>query len=350
MINRVIKRIFVGCVVITLAMTFVACGSSGSASFKASETAYTDDYGNGAYYDYDYDYEESMVMSDGTNSVDTSTTENASTTNRKLIRTVNLSVETKEFDNLVTSLENQVEELGGYVESMDGYYGSRYASYKTEKNATMVARIPSKSLDGFLNNVGEQSNIVNKSENVSDVTLDYVDMDSHKRMLEEEQDRLLAFLDEAETIEDIITIEDRLTTVRYQLESMESQLRTYDNKIDYSTVTIHISEVIDYTVIAQDEQTPIERMKEGFVSSLRNIGNGIKEFGIWFVINLPYIVLYLILACIGLLIYKFVSKKNAIKAERIKAERAAKAAQIKENGLDVTGEEAIFVKRPEKTE
>ena len=68
------------------------------------------------------------------------------------------------------------------------------------------------------------------------MTLQYVDLESHKKALTTEQDRLIELMEQAETVEDIITIEGRLSEVRYQLESMESQLRTYDNKIDYSTV------------------------------------------------------------------------------------------------------------------
>ena len=40
-----------------------------------------------------------------------------------------------------------------------------------------------------------------------------------KRLLEEEQKRLLELMEKAETMEDIITIESRLTEVRYQLEA-----------------------------------------------------------------------------------------------------------------------------------
>ena len=43
-----------------------------------------------------------------------------------------------------------------------------------------------------------------KNESVDDVTLRYVDVDSHKKALETEQERLLALLEKAENVEDII--------------------------------------------------------------------------------------------------------------------------------------------------
>ena len=54
---------------------------------------------------------------------------------------------------------------------------------------------------------------------MDDVTLRYVDVDSHKKALETEQERLLALLEKAENVEDIITIENRLSDVRYELEN-----------------------------------------------------------------------------------------------------------------------------------
>ena len=70
---------------------------------------------------------------------------------------------------------------------------------------------------------------------------------------------------------------------------MESQLRTYDNQVDYSTVYLYINEVEILTPV--EEETIGERISSGFMESLDNIGEGFVEFGIWFVIHIPYLVL-----------------------------------------------------------
>ena len=107
----------------------------------------------------------------------------------------------------------------------------------------MTVRIPAQQLDAFLSSVSEVSNVISRNDSVSDVTLQYVDMESHKKALTAEQDRLLELLEQAESVEDIITIESRLSDVRYQIESMESQLRTLQNQVSYSTVYLDIQEV-----------------------------------------------------------------------------------------------------------
>lgn len=245
-----------------------------------------------------------------------------SNSERKLIKTVDLNVETKEFDLLMAALEEQVDAMGGYIEQMDTYNGSSYSGYRRSRNASMMLRIPKDKLDGFLATISEIGNVVNRSEYVEDVTLAYVDVESRRNSLRTEQERLIALLEQAESIEDIITIEDRLSVVRYQLESMESQLRTYDNKVDYSTVNIYIDEVQELTPAV--EETTWERISGGFLESLHNIGNGMKEMAVWFVIHIPYIIIWGIVILIGVLVIRRVRRKRRQRRQKNNIEQEKK--------------------------
>lgn len=232
-------------------------------------------------------------------------------TDRKLIKTVSMEVETKEFDKALDSVEREADALGGYIESMETYNGSAYSDYRTTRQASLTIRIPKEALEEFLTTVSGISNVTRSSENVEDVTLTYVDLESHKEALETEQKRLLSLLEQAETVEDIITIESRLSEVRYQLESMESQLRTFDNRIDYSTVYLSVDEVEVFSP-AQEENT-WSRIRDGFVNSIRNIAEGCKELAIWFLIKLPY---FVCIAVIAVLVIKKTKKRRKQTAEQ----------------------------------
>ena len=213
---------------------------------------------------------------------------------RKLIKTVNMDVETETFDTLMENIYRKTESLGGYVEASYTYNGSNYRGNQN-RNANLTLRIPAGQLDEFLSEVSEISNVISKDENVTDVTLKYVDMQSHKEALQTEQARLIELLEQAESVEDIITIESRLSEVRYQIESMESQLRTMDNQVSYSTVYLYINEVARLTPVK--EQTTWEKITTGFSESLYNVGNGIKNFFIGIIINLPYLVVWAAILC-----------------------------------------------------
>ena len=234
--------------------------------------------------------------------------------NRKLIKTVDMSVETKEFEVFISTIENRIIELGGYLEAMDSYNGSRYSSYVSTRNANMIIRIPKDNLNILLNELTDLSNVISRSDRVEDVTLSYVDLDSHKQTLQIEQERLLELLNRAESIEDIITIESRLSSVRYQIESMESQLRTYDNQVDYSTVTLYIQEVKELTII--EEASAFDRMWTGLKESISDIVYQIKEICIWFVINIPYICLYIFAIIVIIIIAKALFKRDNHKKKK----------------------------------
>ena len=233
---------------------------------------------------------------------------------RKLIRTVNMSVETKEFDSVMNTLEQRVTDLGGYIENMDTYNGSIYSSYRSSRSASMTARIPANQLNVFLSEVSEISNVTRRTENVQDVTLDYVDLASHKKTLQAEHDRLLELMERAEYIEDIITIEQRLSNVQYQIESMEAQLRTYDNKVDYSTVYLDVSEVQELTPV--QEETLWERISGGFMDDLKKIGNGALEIVIWLLVHIPSLALWALIIALFIIWIRWCQKRGRKKAEK----------------------------------
>lgn len=341
-------KIITGLLTAGMILSLTACGSVNSkygisdlmdADFAVSNQETASAYDSGFGMTEGYDYTENSASTDNT------VTEEAAgeiKTDRKLIKTVNMDVETREYDRLLTTIENKVTELGGYIESLDAYNGSSYYSYRSTRNANLTIRIPKDRLEDFLNTVSDLGNVTNRSENVQDVTLTYVDLQSHRDALRTEQERLLQLLEQAESIDDIITIEQRLSDVRYQLESMESQLRSYDNQVDYSTVYLYIDEVEVYTPV--EEETAWERISTGFADSLKNIGEGAKEAGIWFVIHIPYLVIWAVVIVIIILILKKIKKRT----KRIREAQQKKFAEEENKMQNTLQNTEITVEKTEK--
>ena len=315
---------------VLMALGLTGCGASSQGAeteAAVADSAYVSDdmysYDNGKYEE--TASEEASDQEYDSAAGSTETAEKVQDTGRKLIKNVEMTVETEEFDALLTNVEKRIEALGGYIEASNVYNGSTYNSYNNGRlrSADITARIPAGNLDEFLSLVSESSNVISKNENVTDVTLQYVDMQSHKEALQTEQQRLLELLEQAETIDDIITLESRLSDVRYQIESMESQLRTFDNQVSYSTVYLYINEVKTYTQV--EEQTRLQRMTSGFVNSLKGIGNGFLDFGVSFIIALPYLVVWAVIIAVMILLIRLIAKKSKKNSEK----RALKQ-QIKE--------------------
>lgn len=283
-----------------LAATTAACGASSGGAPRSAPAASSAAPAMA-------DMEQGEVMAKdkgGTETLVNADTATQPQVNRKLIRTVHMDIEAKDFDGLTSTVMQQIEALGGYTERSEVNGGG----YNTDNRhyASIVARIPSDKVDQFIGTVKEQGNVTSQQESVDDVTLQYVDVESHKKSLKIEQERLLALLEKANRLEDIIALEQRLSEVRYQLESYESQLRMLDNQVEYSTVNMNISEVERITPV--ENKTVWSRMSSGVQQSVYDIGKGLQNFSVWFVVKLPYFVLWALFAgVISLVLIKLFS-------------------------------------------
>ena len=220
---------------------------------------------------------------------------------RKIIRRVNMSMETRDFDALAESLSEAVASVGGYAERSNVYSrsGSRQASY--------VFRIPSAKLDDFLTSLSTLGNVLSRSENADDVTLAYVDTESRIRALKAEETALLEMIEKAASLSDLMSIRSRLTDVRYQLDSYEAQLRKYDSLIDYSTVSVSVSEVERLSNIRGGVWTQIG---DDFMDNVYSIADGAVAIFIWFVGSLPVLVLLGGFATGGFFLYRYIRRKH----------------------------------------
>ncbi len=335
------RRITLVIATLTVSAVLAGCGSSSSSdsgSYAAKESA-APMAESAAAYDYEdtlydvateeaYDNSADAKGSDGSEAP--SDSEIMSNSNRKLIKTVSMSAETREFDKFVANITDKINTLGGYAESMD-ISGNSYDQY-SERNAFIVARIPASKLDFFVSDVAEHSNITSKNESAEDVTLQYADVEAHKDSLKIEQQRLNELLEQADDLDTIIALEERLTQVRYEIESYESRLRTMNNQVVYSTVNLNIREVKEYTPEPVEEKTFGQRLSEEFLDSCGEAWETIQDFVIGFVAFLPMLLVTLIiLFVVFIIVFGIIKGIIAIvkKSNKNKPPKAPKPSKAK---------------------
>lgn len=250
-------------------------------------------------------------------------------TNEKIIYTYNYSVETKTFDEFMKSLQQRVNEYGGYMESSE-IQGNEEMNIR--RYANLVIRVPAEKMHGFLEMVKSNSNVTYSSSSSENVTLTYVDMKSHVEALKAEQKSLMDMLEHADSVEAIITIQSRLTDVRYEMESYESQLRVYDNRINYSTLYLDINEVERESSVAT-KLSYGEEISRGLSNTMYGMGQGLRDFSIWFIVNLPILlVLAVIIAIIILIVRAMIRRSERRNAEYMAARHAGGMWSVGKNG------------------
>lgn len=198
----------------------------------------------------------------------------------KLIRRAALEIQTEQFDQSKEALDRLVDSCEGYFENASVYSGGRLDAYAS-RSGEFVIRVPAEKYSQFLSSTGDLGYVVHKDEGSEDVGTQYYDTEARLKTQRTKQERLLALLEKAESMEDIISLENALSDVEYQIEQYSSELNRYDGLISFSTFTVRLYEVkrVNQEV---GETAPLgQRMAAGFQASVRNLSQGCQDFLIW---------------------------------------------------------------------
>ena len=318
--------------IFALVFSLTSCGSDKSA---ASDNGYAyAEKPNSSYYQEEAAANAAKSAPGSFGASDAPKTGEASASNdlsaRKIIRTANLSFETKEYEPFIRSVSSCVAAHGGYFESSESYGAGIYSSGGM-RSANMTIRIPADRYDSFMEAVSEIGAMTYRSESESDVTMTYVDIESRIRALETEHATLLQILEKAESLTDVIQLQSRISEVNYQLDSYKSQIRKYDDLISYCTVHLYVSEVRRETVPNEEKLSFGERIGVGLRENLRDIGEFFTDFTVWFITSLPTILIWCALIAAIIVLIRLLLKKRRKRKEQKQLKAYLKAKEYEAN-------------------
>ncbi len=279
-------------------------------SFDKSESTMEPSAEDGGYdYGYDKDYDDSTSYS-STDSVGGIVTGDAQTMSEKIIRTVTMDAQTKEYDKAVSEIRAAVAAMGGFEETFRSTGKNYYSSNLYSRSAYMVLRIPAEQLDAFLSEVGGMINVLSQNLSANNVTGEYYDIQTRIGVLESERDAYEEMLKQSMDIEYLLKVKDRLYNVIEEIEAYQTQLKLLDSKVAYSTVTINLSEVVEYTPVVYEEPTFGQRVKDAFMTSWQNFGKACQNFAVWFVEALPTLLVLAVIAAVVIVVVVKLKRKH----------------------------------------
>lgn len=246
-----------------------------------------------------------------TNEVAQDTTQQSKTPNslvgRKIIKSGDIALETKKYDESIKSFEALVNSYEGFIQNSN-IQGSGYSSKYNSRNATYTVRIPASKLDEFLTKIGEIGYVTNKQITGEDVTESYFDVESRLKSLKIEEERLLAIKAKANTLSELLELEKRLTEIRTQIEQLSGQLQKYDALVELSTIKVTISEVENLS--SKPPENFLSKIGFVFSSSIAVLGEAVKFLILAITAILPFAVCIGIILFIVFLIIKFMKKRK----------------------------------------
>lgn len=235
-----------------------------------ARTAY--DYDYGAYDTYEaYPQEDAVALYEnsapalGARSASAkSVANNGAETEKKIVRNAWLNLRTDRFDETVQALCDQIEQAGGAVESRD-ISGTK----DTRRNASMTFRVPSGMLDDVLAGAEAWGEVTHEQTSAVDMTDTYTDNASRLESVRAKKRQLDALYEQAESMEDIITLTNAIFDVQAEIESLEGQNRRIDDEVSFATLYVSVS-----------EKSSAVAAKQPFFTRLgRQLADGWENFG-----------------------------------------------------------------------
>lgn len=299
---KVKKWCFIYVAVVILSILFLSGCSGSSSSLDTSVGSDSTSIDGDVVYDYDMKAEPGEIAD--TNSGETGNSvagEEGLTKGAKLIRNVDISMETTKYSETVKSVKRKVREFDGWIQNSDM---NHYSDMRT-KNVTI--RLPYKQVDKFLEEIGEYGTVQSVSDNTRDITLQYADSETRLKNLKTQHKRLLELLETAERLEDIISLEDRLSQVESEIDTYSMEIRNYDDLVDYSTVNISITEKEHIT---ETDKTFIGRVVSGLSDNLYSLRVAFVDFAVYAIVHIPNFIILCILVLIASKISKVMNKRK----------------------------------------
>ena len=245
------------------------------------------------------------------------TVEQASEFAAKIIKTVNMNTETKEYDRALAELDRLIAENGGFVESSSANGQSLDYSGVYRRTAKYTIRIPAENLDSFLADSQTLLNVTYSHSTSENITAEYYDIQSRLEVLRTERDALNAMLEKATDVDSMLSIRDRLYNVIEEIESYETRLRVYDSLVSYSTVHMTVDEVVEYTKVKVEVPTWGERLAEAFKESWQDFAKGFQNFTVGFLYAIPtLLVLGVIGAALALVLRAILRRSRLVRKQK----------------------------------
>jgi Na+-transporting methylmalonyl-CoA/oxaloacetate decarboxylase gamma subunit/phosphopantetheinyl transferase (holo-ACP synthase) len=336
------KKRFIGIAIVSIALCLSGCGNSAGSSVSYSEETY-DQVGNSYAAKeaaYDSYAEEAAVDAGGYmmegDAADTDNEESAlrAQDGQKIVYTGSLSIQTLEYDKSAASIRRKIREAGGFSEAEnendnDYNWYRRSTGPSSTRNLNITARIPSEKFESFMDSLQGDGKVMNRSMNAENISQVYANKETYKKALEKEQERLLAMMDKAVTIEDMIAVESRLSEVERQLNTYKTDLSAMDKDVQYSTIYISLEEVKRYS-----DETPTvtfpEKVKYAFEDAINSFTEFCEGIVLFIIRSFPFLILLaIVIALVIRLIRKRQEKRIAMMSDPEYAKMVSEKAKAK---------------------
>ncbi|SHE89691.1 DUF4349 domain-containing protein [Alkalibacter saccharofermentans] len=211
----------------------------------------------------------------------------------KIVYRGNISLYTEDYKETADRISTLVLSQGGFIQEASANYYD-VAAERSEKAGYMIVRVPSEGFSETMKEIESYGDAMRSGIASTNITQQYQDIEGELDSYLIQEERLLDYLSQAESINDMLSIESELTRVRREINHRSTMLKNWDKEVAYSTININIYE---RTLPTSKVQTPFEdfgrRIREAFIQSVNYLLKLIVDASIMIVRLMPFAVVAL---------------------------------------------------------
>jgi hypothetical protein len=204
-----------------------------------------------------------------------------------LIKTGQLNIQVDDITAARQQITTLASDYGGYV------INSQSTSNGDYQSTTLTIAVDSTLFDAAVEALHEIGNVNQETISGEDVTEEYVDLESRLRSLEATRERLFTFLEEAQNVEEALSVNTELTALESQIEQIRGRMNYLEERTASSTISISLYHDAP-TADTKEDWSP-RRILDHAVDAQQELVKVLVSLTIWVVIFLgPYLVISLV--------------------------------------------------------
>lgn len=200
---------------------------------------------------------------------------------RRIIYQGTVGLEVDDLDATLVRARAAVEQAGGYLSGLSQVGGSR------GRHASATYRVPAERFESTIDALAKLGTVLMRSVTADDVTEQWVDLDARLRNLNREEQRMLALLERAGTVPQLLEVERELSRVRGEAEQITAQLRVLKDRVAVSTITLELNLPAELRATA-DSGPWLKRALSGAAATFVLLGKALVQLLVYLIVLAPY--------------------------------------------------------------
>lgn len=173
--------------------------------------------------------------------------------------------------------------------------------------AYVTIRVPADRFDDALVRLQRLGKVRELNTSTDDVTAQIVDLRARLRHYRAVEERLLSFLDKADTVAAALAVQDRIDRTQLMVEEIEAQMKQLDETVTYSTLSISLSEKGSAPTTVSDDS---DSFWGAITHSLRLVGDGFRWIAVALGAALPFLVVFGVVGVVVFYVARRVSRRR----------------------------------------